>query len=144
MARVPIRIGTTILDDIEKAYDDITKRAYEIFLERRGAYTLDFEDWLTAENQLLWKPDFRVVEKRGLFVVRVDLKVVDPATVDILVTTEDVLVQSGENPHHPRVFRAVHFPAPINPFQLHATYVKGTLILIAPKIAVRSVLSASR
>jgi hypothetical protein len=56
MAAIPIRTGSTILDEIEKVYDDITRRAYDRFLERRGSYTWILDDWLTAEKQLLWKP----------------------------------------------------------------------------------------
>ena len=134
MAAIPIRVGSTIRDEIEKVYDDITRRAYERFLERGGSYTLDIEDWLSAERTLLRKPDAQVVEKQELFVVRVALNLIDPATVDVLATADDVLIQSIESSELPRVFRAVHFPMPIDPRQLHGTYAKGMLILIAPKV----------
>ena len=134
MRTLPIRIGTTILDEIEKVYEDITQSVYEKYLECRGAYTLDIEDWLAAEKQLVSKPEVQVIEKEYVFAVKVALNLVDPSTVDILATSEDVLIQSNPDSHQPRLFRAVHFPLPINPFQLHGTYVEGHLLLIAPKI----------
>jgi len=137
MAAIPIRTGSTILDEIEKVYDDITRRAYDRFLERRGSYTLDIDDWLTAEKQLLWKPDVQLLDKPVVFVVRVSLDLIDPATVDVLATADDVLIQSNDSSQNPRVFRTVHFPEPINPLQIHATYIRGKLILIAPKVLVR-------
>jgi HSP20 family molecular chaperone IbpA len=143
MTTVSIRTASTILDEIEKVYDDITRKAYERFLERRDTYTLDIEDWLAAEKQVLWKPDVQITEKQGLFIVRVALGPVDPATVDVLVTSDDVLVQTNDSSRPPRVFRAIHFPSPINPLQLYGTYLKGTLMLIAPKIAIRNAIELS-
>ena len=35
------------------AYEDIAKRAYELFLERGGTHGRDWDDWLSAERQLL-------------------------------------------------------------------------------------------
>jgi HSP20 family molecular chaperone IbpA len=135
MATIPVRTAETIYDEIEKVYDDITKKAYERFLERRGTYSLDIEDWLEAEKQLLWKPDVRLTEKRDVFVIRVGLIGIDPSTIDVLATAEDVLIQSREGTCKPRIFKAVHFPSPVVPLQIHGTYVKQTLLLIAPKVS---------
>ena len=143
MSLIPIRIGITILDEIEKVYDDITKRAYERFLERGGAYTLDIEDWLEAERQLLSKPEIELIEKPDLFVVRVLLDLPDPASVDVLATAEDVLIQSNGKHSGPRIFRAVHFPKPVDPLQLHGTYVENKLTLIAPRIQNRKLSALS-
>jgi len=143
MSTIPIRIGSTILDEIEKVYDDITNRAYERFLERRGTYTLDIEDWLEAERQLLWKPEIEMIEKPDLFVVRVVLDLPDPASVDVLATAKDVLIQSNGKHSGPRIFRAVHFPMPVDPLQLQGTYVHNKLTLIAPKIQTRKLSAIS-
>ena len=144
MATLPIRIATTIVDEIENVYDDITKRAYELFLHPHGICTLDIEEWLAAERQLLWKPEVRLTEKRELFIVRMALTGIDPATVNILVTTDDLVVQSTANSRYPRIFRAVHFPQPINPARVHALCVKEKLVFIAMKIAVSESFGAVR
>lgn len=34
-------------------YDDVARRAYELFIERGGAHGQDWDDWLSAERQLL-------------------------------------------------------------------------------------------
>ena len=72
--------------------------------------------------------------------IRISLDLIDRATVDVLATNDDVLIQSDSDSRLPRVFRTVHFPEPINPLQLHGTYVRGKLILIAPKLQIRRVL----
>jgi HSP20 family molecular chaperone IbpA len=138
MRSIPVRIGTTILDEIEKVYDDITQKASELFLDRLNAGPLDIDDWLTVEKQVLWKPDVEITERQSLFIVRTALDPIDAASVEILVTPSDVLIQSRVKSRQPRIFRAVHFGFPINPLQMHATYVEGTLILIAPKLSVRN------
>ena len=135
---IPYRIGTTILDEIERVYDDITSRAYQVGFHGSGAYTLNIEDWLTAEKQMVRKPGADLIEKHGLFIVKVTLEDVEPSAVDILVTTDDVLIQSNAGSPQPRIFRAVHFPSPINPMGLHATYVNRKLILMAPKLVIRN------
>src|SRR5262245_45661739 len=113
MPTIRIRTSTTIFDEIEKVYDDITKKAYERFLERHGAYSLDIDDWLIAEKQLLWKPAVQMIEKPDLYVLRVTLEGIDPANIDILATSDDVLIQSREATCQPRIFKAVHFPVPV-------------------------------
>jgi HSP20 family molecular chaperone IbpA len=134
MPEVSIRVRTTILDEIEKVYEDVTRRAYE--QSEVHAYSVDIEDWLAAEKQIVWKPDVQVIEKQDVFVIRVALDGFDPSTIEVLATTDDVLVHSVVD-SRPRVFRAVHLPAPVNPIQLHGTYIKGRMILIAPKIPLR-------
>src|SRR5262249_16081466 len=136
MASIPIRTADTIFDEIEKVYDDITEKAYERFLERHGTYSLDIDDWLAAEKQLLWKPPVELMDKRDVFVVRVGLSGIDPSSIDVLATAEDVLIQSREETCRPRIFRAVHFPVPVVPVQIHGTYVNQTLLLIAPKAVI--------
>ena len=34
-------------------YDDVAKRAYELFVARGGTHGQDWDDWLSAERQLL-------------------------------------------------------------------------------------------
>ena len=49
---VPVCIAENILGEIEETYDEVTRRAYEIFQERGGICTMDLEDWLKAEREL--------------------------------------------------------------------------------------------
>ena len=34
-------------------YDDVARRAYELFVARGGTHGRDWDDWLSAERQLL-------------------------------------------------------------------------------------------
>ena len=133
MTTIPIRVVQTILDEIESVYDDVTKRAYEKFLSRRGTCTLDIEEWLEAERELLLKPPVQLIEKDGQFIVRLELAKVDPNDLKILLTPDDAIVQSlGRYPNR-RIFRTIHFPWPVDTSQVRAWLFRGRLILVVLK-----------
>jgi len=47
---VSIRFADSIADEIETTYDEITKRAYELFLQRSCGAAIDIEDWLARSG----------------------------------------------------------------------------------------------
>src|SRR5215471_18612817 len=91
---VPVRIAETIVDEIEEMYDQITRRAYEIFRQRGGTSTLDLEDWLTAERELLLKPEVHVEETSRQISVAISLGTVRPLDVELLVTPDAMVIQA--------------------------------------------------
>ena len=73
-----IRSAVSITDEIETIYDEITRRAYELFLAHRGEGALDVEDWLLAERELLIKPPASVYRSGNRIKVTVGLGGVQP------------------------------------------------------------------
>jgi hypothetical protein len=136
MVNIPIRIGTSIRQEIEAVYDELTHKAYEMALDRYGADTLDVEDWLAAENQLLRKPEIEMTDMGTLFLVRIGLSNIDPSTVNVVATPDNLVLQSIENAPYPRVFRAIQFQFPINPARVRAVVSNGRFFLVAPKTGV--------
>jgi len=128
---VPMRIAETIIDEIEEMYDQITKRAYEIYRERGGNCTLDLEDWLTAERELLYKPEVHVEEVDQRIVVTVRIGKVRPLDVQLLVTPDAMVIQAHPVASAKKVFRTVQFPRRIDVNKAEATYADGYLILTA-------------
>jgi HSP20 family molecular chaperone IbpA len=128
---VPMRIAETIIDEIEEMYDQITRRAYEIFRERDGNSTLDLEDWLTAERELLYKPEVHVAEVDRRIVVTVRIGKVRPLDVQLLVTPEAMVIQAQPVAMARKVFRTVQFPRRIDVNKAEATYSDGYLVLTA-------------
>ncbi len=126
---VPMRIAETIIDEIEEMYDQITKRAYEIFRERGGNSTLDIEDWLTAERELLYKPEVHVEEVDERIVVTVRIGKVRPLDVQLLVTPDAMVIQAQPVSIAKKVFRTVQFPRRIDVNKAEATYADGFLVL---------------
>jgi hypothetical protein len=142
MLNIPIRIGTSIRQEIEAIYDDIPQKACEMALDRYGADSLDVEDWLAAENQLLRKPEIEMTDVGTLFLVRIGMSNIDPATVNVVATPHNLVLQSIENAPYPRVFRAIQFPLPIDPAGVRAIVSNGRLFLVAPRIGVSECVEA--
>lgn len=133
MRTIPIRVVPSIVDELESVYDDVTKRAYEKFLSRRGTSAIDIEEWLEAEQELLLKPPAQLAEKPNHFVVRIELAGVDPKDLTILLTPNETMVQSiGPGPHR-RIFRIIHFPRPVDTSHVRGCWTRGKLIVLVLK-----------
>src|SRR5262245_6656399 len=133
MATIPIQVATSILDEVESVYEDVTRRAYEKFLTRGRTGMLDIDDWLEAEREILMKPDARLIEKRRHFIVRLHLPKVDPSNVRILATRDDLVVQSSSRYAGARIFKTVHFPEAIDLKRVRSNWIGEKLIVLALK-----------
>jgi HSP20 family molecular chaperone IbpA len=127
--QIPVRIAEDIVDEIQEMYEQITKRAYEIFLQRGGVCTLDLEDWLKAEQELLFKPEVHLDESECRIKVTVCIGKVRPVDIHVLVTPDAVVIQAEHTTAATKVFRAVEFPRRIDVNQAQATYENGCLIV---------------
>ena len=128
---VPVRIAESIVEEIEEMYDHITKRAYEIFRERSGFSTLDLEDWLAAERELLFKPDVFIQETNCRITVTVCIGNVRPMDVQLLVTPDAMVIQAEGGMAAKKIFRTVQFPRRIDVSKAEASYANGCLVLTA-------------
>jgi HSP20 family molecular chaperone IbpA len=128
---VPLRVGETMTDEIQEMYDEITRRAYEIFQQRGGNCTLDIEDWLTAERDVLDKPHVRIEETGCRIIVTVYVGNLSVLDVQLLVTPDAMLVHSSSSARRKKVFRVVQFPRRIDVTKAEAQYGDGCLFLTA-------------
>ena len=128
---VPVRVAESIVDEIDDMYDLITERAYEIFRQRGGTATLDLEDWLTAERELLFKPEVDVQENARTITVRVRLGKIRPLDIQLLLTPDAMVIQGEHGPTPQKVFRTVQFPRRIDVGKAEIKYENGFLILTA-------------
>jgi HSP20 family molecular chaperone IbpA len=141
----------SIRDQLARWHDEIRLRAYHRFLERGGSDGAALEDWLSAERDLSLEPAIEVKQKGGRLEITAPLPDVDPTTLDVQVTTEDVLIkaemETGRRVHGDavrstngpaQVFRAIRLPASIDPDRVKAAYSKGQLRLTALIVALPS------
>ena len=126
---VPVRTAATIIDEIEEVYDQVTRRAYEIFLERGGIGTLDLEDWLMAEHELLFKPVVQVEETDCRITVTICIEKECPPDLQVLVTPDAMVIQAEANTAGKKIFRTVEFPRRIDVSKAEARYANGNIIL---------------
>jgi HSP20 family protein len=142
---LPVKKKESIFDELNKMHDRIMKRAFEIFDGNGHAFGKDLEDWLRAENELVWKPAIEIEEKDKEILLRMATPGVDPKDIDIEVTPEDILVRAETHHEHKEekgkvhvceftsgsLFRSVHLPKKINPDRVKAEFKNGILSLTA-------------
>jgi HSP20 family protein len=143
---LPIKRTQSIFDEMEKMQDQIMRRSYDIFHINGGIFGRDLEDWLQAEQELVWKPAIELEEKDDEFRLQIAVPGVDPKDIDIEVTPEDILVKADLHHQHKEkkgevyvcefasgnLFRSIHFPKKINPDKVKAEFKNGMLSLKAP------------
>jgi HSP20 family protein len=148
MARTDITLKRTesVLNELEQIHDQIRQRAYELFRTNGSLPRQPLDDWLTAERELVWQPAVEVRQKDNQLEVLAAVPGVEPKDLDVQVTREDLVIK-GNGAHEPRadtgtvhccefshgqLFRAVHFPRPIDPAKVTADYRNGMLRITAP------------
>jgi HSP20 family protein len=139
---LPIKKQESIFDEMDKMRERIRCRAYDIFQMNGEASGKDLENWLQAEQELVWKPAIELEEKDKEFRLQVAVPGVEPDDIDIEVTAEDILVkaeiQSAQNgdiltTEFPsgNLFRSVHLPKRIETDKVTAEVNNGMLTLKA-------------
>jgi HSP20 family molecular chaperone IbpA len=126
---VPMRTAETIVEEIENMYDEITRRAYEIFQKRAGTHSLDLEDWLAAEQQLLSKPEVHVEDTTRQIIVTIGLGKIRPLDVQLVVSPDAMVIQAADPSTGKKVFRTIEFPRRIDVRKAEARYSGGYLLV---------------
>jgi len=136
--------GSRLLAEIEQHLADIRRLAFDYF-ERRGQVAgRDWDDWLRAERDLVWKAPAEMFQSKVAIVLRVAVPGFDPKSIEITVSPRAMLVQGREVHRHEelesrlhfcefgqRLFRVFDLPAPIDPNTVSATLDKGILEIVA-------------
>ena len=135
---VPVCIAENILGELEEAYDEVTKRAYEIFLERGGICTMDLEDWLKAERELLFKPQMHVEESDRCVKVTIRIGEASLPDLQLLVTPDAMVIRTGDSAAIRKVFRTIEFPRRIDVRKAEASYADGCLVVTATSTRAKS------
>ena len=147
MARTLITLKKTdsILDELDQLHDAIGRRAYDLFRHHEGLPTNALDDWLCAEQDLVWRPAIELRQKDGRLELEAAVAGVDPADLDVQVTPEDILIAGKAEHHHEarhgsvhvcefaagRLFRSVHLPERIDPDSVKAELRNGMLHVTA-------------
>jgi len=125
---VTVRRAQSVREEIEGMYDQITKRAYEIFIERGGDCALHIDDWPAAEQELLIKLRVELDVEPKQFDVEIDVHDLDLKEGEVLITPADLLFRASTTTNK-SVFRTVHFSQTIDVDSVKATYFMGKICL---------------
>lgn len=154
----PVQLSVVMLENGSKPgppcdlLKGIKSRAREIYLRRGLRNGHDVDDWLTAEQEFVYRPAAEVSESEGDFVITLatpgfaakDLKV-DVASDAVVIEGRAACIveESKKNAQATKVlfsefrgkpiFRIFDLPFPIDPKQVTATWNDGLLRIVAKK-----------
>jgi HSP20 family molecular chaperone IbpA len=135
----------SILGELDQLRADVSRRAFELFQSHHRFWTRSLDDWLRAEQQLVWRPAVALRQRDNELELLAALSGVEPKDLDIQVTPDDILITAaGRHEHgpekgtvhlcefsHGKLFRPVHLPHSIDPDSVKAEYRNGLLRLTA-------------
>jgi HSP20 family protein len=145
MANVQMTKKDSIVDQVEQLHRRIANRAYDLFLGRDG-WGDAIGDWLTAEQELVWKPTVELREHDGTFTVAAALPGIDAKDIAVDITPQDVVIKAASEHKHSenkgqvhrcefasgQVFRSLAFPKPVDTAKAKAEYQNGILNITVP------------
>ena len=140
---------TGVLEPIYSLFEEVRRRAYELFEQRGHADGWEREDWLRAEQELLWSPRSEVVETDKEIRVRVAAPGMEAKDLQVTATPEWVMVQGEASQKREKqagtvrlseftgrkLYRRLDLPAPIDVEATKAQLEKGILEIRAVKAA---------
>ncbi len=153
MASVPVKCvaeeprALPLFEELDRRFEQVKRRAFDLFSARGFEPGRDLEDWLTAEREVLGWPAAELVEKDGEFEMKLtlpgfqakDIEVVaEPGGVTVHAATEKKTREKNENViwsefGRNEVFRKVAFPADVELPHVTAEFTDGMLRVRAPK-----------
>jgi HSP20 family molecular chaperone IbpA len=142
MKALRIKKKDSILDEIEKVRDRITKRAYEIFEGCGREADHDLDHWLQAERELVWTPPIEVEASDREIKVKISTPGIDAKNLDIEVAPRGLVVEAesedeeedeagGRTVKRAKLFRSLSFEREIDPNSAKAELKDGVLTLTA-------------
>jgi HSP20 family molecular chaperone IbpA len=138
-----------ILEPVYKLFEEVRRRAYELFEQRGYAEGGDREDWLRAEQELLWSPLSEVVESDKEIRVRVAAPGMEAKDLQVTATPQWLMVQGTTIQKREKqvgtvrfsdfsgrkLYRRLELPAPIDVETTKTRLEKGILEIRAVKTA---------
>jgi HSP20 family protein len=137
----------SLFQSMEKLFEDVRKRAFDLF-QRRGALDgADLEDWFQAERDLIWTPESEVTETGNELQMKIEVPAMEAKDIQISALPDAIIVQ-GETSHteekkegkvhfsefsERKLFRRFEMPAGIDVEQVRATLENGMLQITAAK-----------
>ena len=148
---VPAKQSVTddVFDRIQKTYDTIARRAFEIFDSNGRWFGHELEDWLRAESELLHPVHLEIAETDDNLTVRAEVPGFTTKELTIDVEPRRLTItgkheakeeaKKGKTVYSERcakeILRVVDLPAEVDTSKVNATLKDGILNLDMPKVA---------
>ena len=139
--------ATPVLEEVRATFDQIRKRAFELFERRGGAPGFDVEDWVRAEQELFWVPQAELAETDNEYTIKVGVPGFDAKDLNVTAASDEILIRGEASKREERtgkgiafsefgtksLFRRFALPAPIDIGGMTANVENGMLTMIVPK-----------
>ena len=97
---VKVQKTETIQAEMKELHNRIANRAYEIYLQRGSSIGRDLDDWLDAEQELVWRPAVEILEKDNQFIIQVAIAGIEPGDFTVRLSEEHLLIKSEQMHTH--------------------------------------------
>ena len=133
---------STLLDDsLKEIYDDISRRAYELFAQRGYQDGHDLEDWMRAESEALEPVPVEIVDNDETFTVHAEVPGFAPNDLEVKIEPSRVLIRGRAETSTQRstgkmiytecqknqIFRVLNLPTQVDPDRVTANLQDGIL-----------------
>jgi HSP20 family protein len=146
-----------LVDRMEKVYDAIARRAFEIFDSNGGGNGHDVSNWLQAESELLHPLHLEITESEDALNVKAEVPGFAAKELDIQVEGNRLTISGkresteqstkGKTIYSERcsqeVFRSVELPREVDGSKVNATLKDGILTIELPKAQPATTLRAA-
>jgi HSP20 family protein len=151
------RDTSSVFAELSKRFEEVRRRAFELFEKRGFEFGHELEDWLKAERDVAGWPAAEMKEKEAAYELEITLPGFEAKDVQVTATPAEIVVHAayvhekkteegkvlwtefGSND----VYRRFETPQPIDPEKVTAKLEKGMLRIQAPKAAPAKVKSIS-
>ena len=137
-----------MFERMQKAYDAVAKRAYELFEQRGRIPGFDSDDWMKAESELFRFVPVEITETDTDLTLHAEVPGFAEKDLDVSVEPYRVLIsgkteakeerKKGKTVYSERrageIFRSICLPAEVDPDKVTAMLKNGTLEITLPKV----------
>jgi HSP20 family molecular chaperone IbpA len=138
-----------VFDRIQQTYDEIARRAFEIFSNNGRWLGSDLEDWLRAESELLHPIHLEIAESDSELIIRAEVPGFSSKELEINLEPRRLMItgkhQSLEENNKAKtiysercakeILRVVDLPMEVDSSKVRATLKNGILNIELPKAA---------
>lgn len=139
--------ATTLDQSLKEIYDDISRRAYELFVQRGYEDGHHFEDWVRAEAEALEPVPVEIVDNDEALMVNAEVPGFAPKDLEVKVEPSRMLIRGRAETSTQRsagktiytecqknqIFRVLDLPTAINPDRVTAKLHDGILQITLQK-----------
>ncbi len=138
-----------LVDRMERLYDSVARRAFEIFENNGHGNGRDLSDWFEAESQILHPVHMEISDSDDAFTVKAEVPGFEARELDIQVQGNRLTISGKHEAQEENrkgktiysecsaneVFRSITLPADVESSKVSATLKDGVVTIELPKAA---------